>query len=385
VLEMAKAVKKEAQRAMIALEDGTIFEGTSFGAPGERMGEVVFNTSMAGYQEILTDPSYKGQIVTMTYPLIGNYGVNEDDIESIKPHVEGFIIRENSPIHSNWRAQVSLSRFLKSHGIPGIEGVDTRALTKHIRTVGAMKAIISTEDMHADRLIEKAKASPGLIGRDLVKEVTCLAPYPWQSRRPSPFLPPMSSRDCRHRVVAMDFGVKHNILRLLESLGCDITVVPASATANEILSLDPDGVVLSNGPGDPEGVPYAIETARELIGQKPIFGICLGHQILGLALGGRTYKLKFGHHGANHPVKDLRRDRVTITAQNHGFCVDIDSLTEEEIEVTHVNLNDQTLEGMRHRTLPIFSIQFHPEASPGPHDALYLFEDFIGMMEPSRR
>jgi carbamoyl-phosphate synthase small subunit len=384
VLEMARAVKKEAPRAFIVLEDGTIFEGTSFGAPGEKTGEVVFNTSMTGYQEILTDPSYKGQIVTMTYPLIGNYGVNEDDVESIKPHVEGFIIRENSPIHSNWRAQNSLSRFLKSHGILGIEGVDTRALTKHIRTAGAMKAIISTEDMNMDRLIEKAKASPGLIGRDLVKEVTCLAPYPWESRLPAPFPPPFASRDRRHRVIAMDFGVKHNILRLLESLGCDIIVVPASTTADEILSLHPDGIVLSNGPGDPEGVSYAIETARELIGQKPILGICLGHQILGLALGGRTYKLKFGHHGANHPVKDLKKGKVSITAQNHGFCVDIDSLSDEEIELTHLNLNDQTVEGMRHRKLPIISIQYHPEASPGPHDALYLFEDFIGMMEPSR-
>jgi len=384
VLEMARAVKKEAPRAFIVLEDGTIFEGTSFGAPGEKTGEVVFNTSMTGYQEILTDPSYKGQIVTMTYPLIGNYGVNEDDVESIKPHVEGFIIRENSPIHSNWRARNSLSRFLKSHGILGIEGVDTRALTKHIRTAGAMKAIISTEDMNMDRLIEKAKASPGLIGRDLVKEVTCLAPYPWESRLPAPFPPPFASRDRRHRVIAMDFGVKHNILRLLESLGCDIIVVPASTTVDEILSLHPDGIVLSNGPGDPEGVSYAIETARELIGQKPILGICLGHQILGLALGGRTYKLKFGHHGANHPVKDLKKGKVSITAQNHGFCVDIDSLSDEEIELTHLNLNDQTVEGMRHRKLPIISIQYHPEASPGPHDALYLFEDFIGMMEPSR-
>jgi len=384
VPEMVRAINRENPRAIIALEDGTIFEGTSFGAPGEKTGEVVFNTSMTGYQEILTDPSYKGQIVTMTYPLIGNYGVNEDDVESIKPHVEGFIIRENSPIHSNWRARNSLSRFLKSHGILGIEGVDTRALTKHIRTAGAMKAIISTEDMNMDRLIEKAKASPGLIGRDLVKEVTCLAPYPWESRLPAPFPPPFASRDRRHRVIAMDFGVKHNILRLLESLGCDIIVVPASTTADEILSLHPDGIVLSNGPGDPEGVSYAIETARELIGQKPILGICLGHQILGLALGGRTYKLKFGHHGANHPVKDLKKGKVSITAQNHGFCVDIDSLSDEEIELTHLNLNDQTVEGMRHRKLPIISIQFHPEASPGPHDALYLFEDFIGMMEPSR-
>jgi carbamoyl-phosphate synthase small subunit len=383
VFEMVGAMNRKNPRAVIALEDGTIFEGTSFGAQGERTGEVVFNTSMTGYQEILTDPSYKGQIVTMTYPLIGNYGVNEDDVESIKPHVEGFIVREYSSIGSNWRAQGSLSQFLKSHGIPGIEGVDTRALTKHIRTAGAMKAIISTEDTNTDRLIEKAKASPGLIGRDLVKEVTCLAPYPWESRLPASFPAPFISRGHRHRVIAMDFGVKHNILRLLESLGCDITVVPASTTADEILSFHPDGIVLSNGPGDPEGVPYAIETARELIGQKPILGICLGHQILGLALGGRTYKLKFGHHGANHPVKDLKKGKVTITAQNHGFCVDIDSLSDEKIELTHLNLNDQTVEGMRHRKLPIISIQFHPEASPGPHDALYLFEDFIGMMEPS--
>ncbi len=381
--EMARAMREERSRAIIALEDGAVFEGMSFAAGGEKTGEVVFNTSMTGYQEILTDPSYKGQIVTMTYPLIGNYGVNEDDVESIKPHVEGFIVREYSPISSSWRAQGDLSQFLKSHGILGIEGVDTRALTKHIRIAGAMKAIISTEDMNKDRLIEKAKASPGLIGRDLVKEVTCLAPYAWESRSSAPFPPPSISGEHRHRVIAMDLGIKHNILRLLESLGCEITVVPASATADEILSFHPDGIVVSNGPGDPEGVPYAIETTRELIGQKPIWGICLGHQILGLALGGRTYKLKFGHHGGNHPVKDLKKGKVSITAQNHGFCVDIDSLSGEESDVTHVNLNDQTLEGMRHRKLPIVSVQFHPEASPGPHDALYLFEDFIEMMEPS--
>ena len=378
-------MREERTKAIIALEDGTIFEGTSFGAVGERAGEVVFNTSMTGYQEILTDPSYKGQIVTMTYPLIGNYGVNEDDLESVKPHVEGFIIRECSPIHSSWRAQGGLGRFLKNNGIVGIEGVDTRALTKHIRTAGAMKAIISTEDVNTDRLIEKAKACPGLIGRDLVKEVTCSAPYPWKSRSPAPYQPSFSPRDHQYRIIAMDFGIKHNILRLIESLGCDITVVPANTTANQILSLDPDGIVLSNGPGDPEGVPYAIETARELIGKKPIFGICLGHQILGLAQGGRTYKLKFGHHGGNHPVKDLTTGKVGITAQNHGFCVDINSLPDEDIEATHLNLNDQTLEGMRHRGLPIISIQFHPEASPGPHDARYLFEEFIEIMELSLR
>ncbi|MFB0508046.1 MAG: glutamine-hydrolyzing carbamoyl-phosphate synthase small subunit [Thermodesulfobacteriota bacterium] len=382
---MAKARKKESQRALVALEDGTIFEGTAFGALGKKTGEVVFNTSMTGYQEILTDPSYKGQIVTMTYPLIGNYGVNEEDVESIQPYVEGFIVREYSPIPSSWRAQGDLGQFLKNRVIMGIEGVDTRALTKHIRTAGAMKAIISTEDMNKDRLIEKAKASPGLIGRDLVKEVSCSAPYPWENRFPAVCQPPFSPRDHRYRIIAMDFGIKHNILRLLESLGCDITVVPANTTADEILSFHPDGIVLSNGPGDPEGVPYAIETTRELIGKKPIFGICLGHQILGLALGGRTYKLKFGHHGGNHPVKDLKRGKVNITAQNHGFCVDINSLDDDDIEVTHVNLNDQTLEGMRHRELPISSIQFHPEASPGPHDARYLFEDFIEMMELSPR
>jgi carbamoyl-phosphate synthase small subunit len=267
----------------------------------------------------------------------------------------------------------------------GIEGVDTRALTKHIRTAGAMKAIISTEDVNTDRLIEKAKASPGLIGRDLVREVSCSAPYPWKSRSPAPYQPSFFPRDHQYRITAMDFGIKHNILRLIESLGCDITVVPANTTADQILSLDPDGIVLSNGPGDPEGVPYAIETARELIGKRPIFGICLGHQILGLAQGGRTYKLKFGHRGGNHPVKDLTTGKVSITAQNHGFCVDINSLREEEIEITHINLNDQTLEGMRHRGLPIISIQFHPEASPGPHDAHYIFEDFIEMMELSLR
>ncbi|MFQ5841453.1 MAG: glutamine-hydrolyzing carbamoyl-phosphate synthase small subunit [Thermodesulfobacteriota bacterium] len=378
-------MKKESQRALVALEDATIFEGTAFGALGEKTGEAVFNTSMTGYQEILTDPSYKGQIVTMTYPLIGNYGVNKEDVESIQPFVEGFIVREYSPIPSSWRAQGNLGQFLKNRGIMGIEGVDTRALTKHIRTAGAMKAIISTEDMNKDGLIEKAKASPGLIGQDLVKKVSCSAPYPWENRFPSVCQALFSPRDHRYRIIAMDFGIKHNILRLLGSLGCDITVVPANTTTDEILSLNPDGIVLSNGPGDPEGVPYAIETTRQLIGKKPIFGICLGHQILGLALGGRTYKLKFGHHGGNHPVKDLISGRVSITAQNHGFCVDINSLRNEDTEVTHVNLNDQTLEGMRHRELPISSIQFHPEASPGPHDAHYLFEDFFEMIELSLR
>ncbi|HID96182.1 MAG TPA: glutamine-hydrolyzing carbamoyl-phosphate synthase small subunit [Candidatus Latescibacteria bacterium] len=355
-------------RALIALEDGRVFEGESFGASGERAGEVVFNTSMMGYQEILTDPSYKGQIVTMTYPLIGNYGVNEEDVESSKPWVEGFIVKEYSRIASNWRSQQRLDEYLKEHNIIGIEGVDTRALTRHIRVAGAMKAVISTEDLDRESLVKKAKDSPGLIGRDLVKEVTSSQIQHW-------------SEDGRHRVVVIDCGVKFNILRELVNNGCRAIVVPAKTKAEEILELKPDGLLLSNGPGDPAGVPYVVETVKQFIGRLPIFGICLGHQMLGLALGGRTYKLKFGHHGGNHPVKDLRTGEVAITVQNHGFCVDIDSLDEDDVEITHMNLNDGTLEGMRHKKLPIFSVQFHPEASPGPHDAKYLFRDFVRLME----
>lgn len=380
--------------AMIALEDGTTFVGTAFGARGEAHGEVVFNTSMSGYQEILTDPSYKGQIVTMTYPLIGNYGVNEQDVESWKPHVEGFVVREYSPVYSNWRATSSLGDYLKRHEIIGIEGVDTRALTKHIRQAGAMKAVLSTIDLDPDSLVEKARSSPGLVGRDLVKEVTCRDAYRWDDLRlkltdeqwtaESSILRPRSMAP-PYRVVAMDFGVKYNILRVLRASGCDVTVLPARATAEDILALDPEGIFLSNGPGDPEGVPYAVETVRELLDKRPIFGICLGHQILGLALGGRTFKLKFGHRGGNQPVKDLLTGKVDITAQNHGFCVDMKTLDPAEVELTHVNLNDHTLEGMRHRALPIFSVQYHPEASPGPHDASYLFHSFVEMMESNRR
>lgn len=382
-----------AMRAMVALEDGTIFEGASFGAEGEAFGEVVFNTSMSGYQEILTDPSYKGQIVTMTYPLIGNYGVNEQDVESWKPHVEGFVVREYSPTYSNWRATGSLADYLKKYGIVAIEGVDTRALTKHIRQAGAMKAVISTKDLARKNLVEKARSSPGLIGRDLVKEVTCPKPYRWEDLRhrlgddqwtlaslelrTKPDAPP-------YRVVALDCGVKYNILRLLSAVGCDVTVLPADASPDEILALHSEGIFLSNGPGDPEGIPYVVETVRTLLPRKPIFGICLGHQILGLAMEGRTFKLKFGHRGGNQPVKDLNTGKVDITAQNHGFCVDMDTLDPEEVELTHVNLNDQTLEGMRHRKLPIFSVQYHPEASPGPHDASYLFQSFVDMMEAKR-
>ncbi len=379
---------RQIQKAILALEDGTVFEGRSFGYPGEKAGELVFNTSMTGYQEILTDPSYKGQIVIMTYPLIGNYGINEADIESQGPKVEGFIIKENSSLHSNWRADRSLSEYLIEHRIIGVEGMDTRALTKHIREKGAMKAILSTQDLHQDRLIEKAKASPGLIGRDLVKEVTCEKPYQWLETNEPQFLEhhsPPSAFHFRPRVVVMDYGVKFNILRSLRDWGCEVTVLPASSSAESVLSYQPDGILLSNGPGDPEGVPYAIETIRKLIGKKPIFGICLGHQLLGLALGGRTFKLKFGHRGANQPVKDFETGKVAITSQNHGFSVDPDSLNPDEIKLTQINLNDRTLEGMRHRKLPIFSVQYHPEASPGPQDTQSLFGEFVRMMELNSR
>jgi len=359
--------------AILALEDGTIFRGVSFGATGERYGEVVFNTSMTGYQEILTDPSYKGQIVIMTYPLIGNYGVNKEDIESRQPFVEGFVVKECSKIASNWRKEKSLNGYLKENSIMGIEGIDTRALTLLIREAGAMKAVLSTQDLDEGNLVKKAKDSSGLIGIDLVKEVTGKHKYVWDK-----------AKGDRYKVAVLDCGVKYNILRKLIENKCQVTVVPAKTSAEEILKMRPDGVLLSNGPGDPAAVKYVIEATRGLMGKVPIFGICLGHQMLGLALGGETYKLKFGHHGANHPVKDLNTGKVSITVQNHGFCVAIDSLNKKDIEITHINLNDQTLEGMRHRKLPIFSVQFHPEASAGPHDAGYLFGEFIEMMKNSK-
>ena len=370
-------------RAVLALEDGKVYQGEAFGAIGERSGEVVFNTSMTGYQEVLTDPSYRGQIVAMTYPLIGNYGVNEEDVESHRPWVEGFVVREASRIRSNWRSTKSLEDYLKENGVPGIQGIDTRDLTKHIRTAGAMRAVLSSADTDPERAVAKAKASPGLVGRDLVREVTGEKAWEWAGGGkarggPAPAGP---------KVVVMDYGVKYGILRRLEALGCRAIVLPASATAEDVAAQEAAGVVLSNGPGDPAAVPYAVETVRRLLEAPPggrvipIFGICMGHQILGQALGGRTFKLKFGHHGANHPVKDLRTGRVAITVQNHGFVVDIESLASSDVEITHLNLNDQTLEGMRHRRLPVFSVQFHPEASPGPHDAHYLFARFFEMMK----
>jgi carbamoyl-phosphate synthase small subunit len=355
-------------KAILALEDGTVFEGSGFGAGGESTGEVVFNTSMAGYQEILTDPSYKGQIVTMTYPLIGNYGVNSADIESRKPFVEGFVVRECSAIASNWRCEKTLDDYLKENNIIGIEGVDTRALTRHIRLQGAMKAVLSTKDLDVDSLVAKAKASQGLEGIDLVKDVTCNKSYNW-------------NKQGKYTVAVIDCGVKYNILRQLEACGCKVVVFPSNANAEDILGIKPDGILLSNGPGDPAGVPYVVETVKSMLGKVPMFGICFGHQMLGLALGGKTFKLKFGHHGGNHPVKDMKTQKVAISVQNHGFCVDIDSLDADDIEITHMNLNDQTLEGIRHKKLPIFSVQFHPEAAPGPHDTQYMFTEFVEMME----
>jgi carbamoyl-phosphate synthase small subunit len=357
-------------KACLALEDGTLFHGEAFAGKGEVVGEVVFNTGMTGYQEVLTDPSYKGQIVTMTYPLIGNYGINSQDVESDRIQVEGFVVREYDPTPSNWQSEKTLGDYLDERGIIGIEGVDTRALTRHIRVAGAMKGIISTEDIAAETLVEKAKSSPSMVGLDLVKEVTCKKAYAWPPRP-----------EARFRVVALDCGIKYNIARNLTQRGCAVVIVPAHTSAEEIRALNPDGIFLSNGPGDPEPVQYAVDTIRHLMTDYPTFGICLGHQLLGLALGGKTYKLKFGHHGSNHPVKNLRTGRVEISAQNHGFCVDMDTIKDPEVELTHINLNDHTVEGMRHRSLPVFSVQYHPEASPGPHDARYLFDHFLSLME----
>ena len=370
--------------ALLALADGRVFRGEACGATGEAQGEVVFNTAMTGYQEILTDPSYRGQIVCMTYPLIGNYGINAEDMESRRPWVNGFIVKEACPFPSNWRGRMRLEDYMGEQGLVGIQGIDTRALTRCLRDHGAQDGIISTVELDAERLVERARALPGLVGRDLVSEVTVDRPYGWSEGRWDPargYLPPPAAR---WRVVAYDSGIKQNILRQLASLGCAVEVLPARTPAAAVLEKEPDGVFLANGPGDPEGVPYLVESVRELIGRVPIFGICLGNQILGLAFGGATYKLKFGHHGANHPVRDLLSGRVEITAQNHGIAVDPESVVPFGLEETHVNLNDRTSEGMRHRELPIFSVQYHPEASPGPHDAHYLFHRFVEMMEGTR-
>jgi len=357
-------------QAKIAFEDGFVLAGSSLGAEGTACGEVVFNTAMTGYQEALTDPSYAGQIVTMTYPLIGNYGVNRQDAESRGLFLSGFVVREASKIVSNWRADgLNLSKYLKQNNIVGIEGVDTRAITRHIRTAGAMNATISSEQISDAKLIRMAADSPHLEGLDLVKDVIESKSKQWCKKG-------------KYNVVVYDCGTKHNILRLLAEADCKVTVMPAKVTAKDILAQKPTGVLLSNGPGDPAAVGYAIETIRGLLGKVPLFGICLGHQMLGLALGGKTYKLKFGHHGANHPVKDLTTGEIMITVQNHGFCVDPDSLGgDKNVEITHLNLNDGTCEGISHKHVPAFSVQFHPEAAPGPHDARYLFESFCKLMD----
>jgi len=366
--------------AFLVLRDGRVFQGRALGAIGEAEGEVIFNTAMSGYQEILTDPSYRGQIVAMTYPLIGNYGVNEEDVESRRPWVNGFIVKEASSIASNFRSATTLDAYLQAHGIVGIQGIDTRALTRHLRDHGAQDGIVSSVAAGPADLVARVRDVPGLVGRDLVAEVTAEAPYTWAQggwERARGYVAPPPPR---FTVVAYDCGIKWNILRQLRMAGCDVTVVPASTPAAAVLERKPDGLFLSNGPGDPEGVPYLIGAVRALLGRVPIFGICLGHQILGLAGGGRTYKLPFGHHGANHPVKDLATGKVEITAQNHGFAVDPASLAGHGWEATHVNLNDDTCEGLRHREWPAFSVQYHPEASPGPHDANYLFHRFTDLM-----
>ncbi len=382
-------------RARLALEDGTLFEGRSFGRAGEVTGEVVFNTALCGYQEVLTDPSYAGQIVTMTYPHIGNYGVNREDVESARPQVAGFVVREGSTVVSSWRASGELGRYLDEHGIVGISEVDTRALTRHLRSHGAKRGVISALDLERDSLVAKARASRSMIGLDLAREVTCKEAWSFDPRSEGAaghLVPVLRGAlggalvpgEQPYRVVAYDFGMKQNILRNLVAAGCSVTVVPATTPAREALALRPDGVFLSNGPGDPEPCGYAIEAARVFVDTLPIFGICLGHQILGLACGGRTYKLKFGHRGANHPVKNLETGQVEITSQNHGFCVEPSLFESAQFVLTHLNLNDGTVEGFRVRDRPVLSVQYHPEASPGPHDSHYLFGEFVSMMRKQR-
>lgn len=383
-------------KAILALEDGRYFEGESFGAPGTRTGEICFNTSMSGYQEVLTDPSYRGQIVAMTYPMIGNYGVNALDDESNEPHVRGFVVEELCEIPSNWRSSQSLDAYLKQYDIPGIQGIDTRALTKHLRTLGAMRSVITTEVGTVEEAVKLAQDSNPMSGSDFVKEVTTKSIYTWdpesslsrqwdipspsQNREGGPEGAFHPLPEAKYHVVAYDFGMKRNILRGLRQSGFHVTVVPATATAEEVLARNPDGVFLSNGPGDPAALGYIHQEVKQLIGKKPVFGICLGHQILGHAYGGKTFKLKFGHRGGNQPVKDLRTGKVSITSQNHGFAIDPASLP-SNVEVTHINLNDGTVEGMRHREAPVMSVQYHPEAAPGPNDAKYFFDEFAKLID----
>jgi carbamoyl-phosphate synthase small subunit len=410
-LREAPLTLHESRSALLALEDGRVFSGRAAGFRSRRGGEVVFNTSLTGYQEVFTDPSYAGQIVCLTYPHIGNVGANLEDEEASKPWIEALVVREFSALASNWRSAETAQQYLERHRIPVIWDIDTRALVRHLRTVGALRGVVSTDGTPAEKLVEEARALPTMAGQELASRVTSAAPYAWRegsielaraaaaasseavganfSSPPAGATADPGRTEVRsdrpYRVVAYDFGIKRNILRLLVDHGCEVLVVPARTTAEEVLGLKPDGVFLSNGPGDPEPITYAVANIRKLIGRVPVFGICLGHQLCGLALGGRTYKLKFGHHGSNHPVKNLQTGRVEITAQNHGFAVDPESLPASEVEVTHVNLNDGTNEGMRHRSLPLFSVQYHPEASPGPHDARYLFDRFTRLMSEARR
>ncbi len=367
-------------QAILALEDGRVFRGKGYGAQGECQGEVVFNTSITGYQEIFTDPSYTGQIVVLTNPEIGNYGTNPEDQEAGKPYIEGLIVREFSRVASNWRSQQVADEYLERYHIPVLADIDTRALVRHLRDNGAMRGVISTLETDADKLVTRARAIKKMDGTDLASVVTTKEIYQWKYGEidPGKLVQPV---EARHKVVAYDFGIKHNILRKLVGSCCDVTVVPAKTSAEDVLSMKPDGIFLSNGPGDPEPVTYAQQNISKLMGRVPIFGICLGHQLIGLALGGKTYKLKFGHHGGNHPVKQLKTGKVEITAHNHNFAVDPDSMKQSEVELTHIDLNDNTLEGMRHREYPLFSVQYHPEASPGPHDSNYLFGDFVRMMD----